>query len=96
MVDPYAVFGGRIIAANPWDGDVSYDYASAPWYSQALESGGEVIFTHVYTDAVYGRPVITAAQSCAQGSAVMAFEHPAGEPELRGVGARQQRLIFPL
>ena len=56
MVDPYAVFGGRIIAANPWDGDVSYDYASAPWYSQALESGGEVIFTHVYTDAVYGRP----------------------------------------
>ena len=74
VVDPYAVFGGRIIAANPWDGDVSYDYASAPWYSQALESGGEVIFTHVYTDAVYGRPVITAAQSCAQGSAVMAFD----------------------
>lgn len=65
---------GRSWPANPWEWDAEYDYAAAPWYTQARSAEGRVIFTDVYTDAVYGRPVVTAAQSCAQDGAVMAFD----------------------
>ena len=74
VVDPYVVLDGEILATNPWEGDAEYDYAAAPWYTQARSAEGRVIFTDVYTDAVYGRPVVTAAQSCAQDGAVMAFD----------------------
>ena len=74
VVDPYVVLDGEILAANPWEWYAEYDYAAAPWYTQARSAEGRVIFTDVYTDAVYGRPVVTAAQSCAQDGAVMAFD----------------------
>ena len=74
VVDPYVVLDGEILSARPWEGDASYDYTSAPWYVQALAAGGEVAFTQVYTDAVYDRPVVTAAQSCRNGTVVMAFD----------------------
>ena len=74
VVDPYVVLDGEILSARPWEGDASYDYTSAPWYVQALAAGGEVAFTQVYTDAVYDRPVVTAAQSCRDGTVVMAFD----------------------
>ena len=74
VVDPYVVLDGEILAANPWEGGAEYDYASAPWYGQARSAEGRVIFTDVYTGAVYSRPVVTAAQSCAQDGAVMAFD----------------------
>ena len=74
VVDPYVVLDGTILAANPWEGDAEYDYATAPWYQQAVAAKGAVVFTSVYTDAIYGRPVVTAAQSCCDGKVVMAFD----------------------
>ena len=74
VVDPYVVLDGTILAANPWEGDAEYDYATAPWYQQAVAAEGSVVFTPVYTDAIYGRPVVTAAQSCCDGKVVMAFD----------------------
>ena len=74
VVDPYVVLDGKILAANPWEGDAGYDYAIAPWYQQAVAAKGAVVFTSVYTDAIYDRPVITAAQSCRDGETVMAFD----------------------
>ena len=50
-VDPYVVLDGEILAANPWEGDADYDYAAAPWYQQAVEAGGQVVFTPLYTAA---------------------------------------------
>lgn len=73
-VDPYVVLDGEILSAQPWEGDADYDYAASPWYGQALAAEGEVVFTQVYTDAVYDRPVVTAAQSCRDGTVVMAFD----------------------
>ena len=61
VVDPYAVIDGAIVAANPWSGVEGYDYVSTEWYQKALEAGGELIFTDVYSDAITGEPVITAA-----------------------------------
>ena len=74
VVDPYVVLDGEILAANPWEGDGNYDYTASPWYGPALEAGGGVVFTSVYADAVSGRPIVTAAQSCRDGTAVMAFD----------------------
>ena len=75
VVDPYVVLDGRILAAaTPWEGDSSYDFPSTEWYKRAMESPGEVIFTNVYTDAVYGKPVITAAQKCRNANAILAFD----------------------
>ena len=74
VVDPYVVLDGTILAANSWEGDEGYDYAGAPWYQQAIAAEGGVVFTPVYTDAISGLPVITAAQSCRDGQAVMAFD----------------------
>lgn len=73
-VDPYAVMNGKIIAANPWEGDNSYDYAQTNWYRMAEEAEGEVIFTDVYTDVIYDRPVITVAQKCVTDDIVIAFD----------------------
>ena len=47
-VDPYAVLDGRIIAANPWEGDTTYDFTSTDWYQSALDADGKAVFTNAY------------------------------------------------
>ena len=75
VVDPYMVVDGKIVAAaNPWEGDEDYDVHSSQWYQGALEAEGAAFFTNVYTDAIYDRPVITAAQKCGESGAVLAFD----------------------
>ena len=73
-VDPYAVMDGKIVAANPWAGDETYDFTQAPWYRMAVAAEGGVIFTPAYTDAIYDKPVITIAQKCKFADAVLAFD----------------------
>ncbi|WP_294440957.1 ATP-binding protein [uncultured Slackia sp.] len=74
IIDPYAVIDGRIIAANPWQGDESYDYASAPWYTAALEADGHVAFTDAYTDAVTGKELVTMSVKLSGEGNVLAFD----------------------
>lgn len=74
VVDPYVVLDGEIIAAHPWDGDENYDAESTEWYQRAVAAEGKVIFTDLYTDVIYDKPVITIAQQCAYADAVMAFD----------------------
>ena len=93
-VDPYAVVEGKIIAANPWDGDTDYDYSSTPWYTQAVEAGGQIVFTNVYTDVIYSRPVVTAAQMCPESGAVMAFDILPENLELDLKGLREGDSFF--
>ena len=75
VVDPYVVLDGEILSAPALGGGTPPTTTPPPpWYVQALAAGGEVAFTQVYTDAVYDRPVVTAAQSCRNGTVVMAFD----------------------
>ena len=74
VVDPYAVINGKIVAANPWDGDAYYDYQTTDWYRCALEAGGEVVFSDVYTDAITGRPVFTISKALEHGGDVLAMD----------------------
>lgn len=73
-IDPYAVVDGTIVAANPWEGDDAFDYASAEWYQMALEADGAIIYTDAYTDSITGRPVITMAKKCEDSDSVLAFD----------------------
>ena len=72
-VDPYALVDGQIAAANPWEGDETYDYARAEWYGRAMAAPGEVVFTDVYLDAIYQRAVVTLALAC-DDETVIAFD----------------------
>ncbi len=73
-VDPYIVLNQKIVAANPWEYDEVYNASETEWYQKAVEADGDVIFTNVYTDAVYHKPVITVAKKCSDIDGVMAFD----------------------
>lgn len=74
VVDPFVVYEGKIIGANLWVEDDTYDYRTTQWYQKALEAEGEVIFTDVYTDAITGNAVLTISQQCENCDAVIAFD----------------------
>ena len=73
-IDPYAILNGKLIAANPREGDATFDYESAEWYQMTIQAAGDVIFTNVYTDSTSGNPVITIAQKCKDSDTVLAFD----------------------
>lgn len=74
MIDPYAVIDGAIVAAEPWEGDEDYDYASVSWYQEALASPEEIIYTDVYEDAITGKQVLTLAHALDTEGDVLAFD----------------------
>ncbi len=73
-LDLYAVVDGTTLAVQPWEGDREYDVFSTEWYQRAAASPGQAVFTGVYTDAIYHRPVITASQMSASTGNVLAFD----------------------
>ena len=73
-VDPYAVIGGRIVAANPWQGGTGFDFQQADWYRRALEAGGEAVCSDVYTDAITGKKVFTISLALAAPGDVFAMD----------------------
>ena len=74
VIDPYLVIDGRILAANPWEGDSGYDAESTQWYQAATEAAGEIIYTDGYQDAITGETVITIAKKGAVRDSVLAFD----------------------
>ena len=73
-VDLYAIIEGRIVAANPWVGDDTYDYTQTDWYQAAKAADGEVIFTAAYQDAITGQQVITIAQKARHSNNMLMFD----------------------
>ena len=73
-VDLYAIVGGRIVAANPWDGDDSYDFRQTDWYRMAMDANGEVTFTAAYQDVITGKQVITIAQKARNSDNMLMFD----------------------
>lgn len=74
IIDPYAVIRGKIIAADPWEGDRSYSYTSSQWYQQALDAGGSVIYTDAYTDVITEKKVVTLAKRLNEEGDILAFD----------------------
>lgn len=55
VIDIYAVLNGRIMAANPWEGDTSYDFSNTTWYKDAVATPGTPVFSNLYKDALPDR-----------------------------------------
>lgn len=74
--DIYAVWNGQVISARGIR-DRSYDYENQVWYRQAMDAGGEVIFTDAYASDVYsGQQVVTVAVSAAGSDNAVALDVP--------------------
>ena len=75
VLDLYAVLDGSIVAANPWEGDEYYDFASKSWYSDAIEAApGTIVFSNLYTDAVTGQDVFTMSLALSGSGNVVAMD----------------------
>lgn len=73
VIDPYVMIDGKIIAANPWEGDEEYDIYQTEWYQKAMEADGEIIYTDGYKDAITGKTIVTIAKKSKEGT-VAAFD----------------------
>lgn len=73
-IDMYASIGGKIVAANYWERDDTFDPTQTTWYQQAVEADGEIVSTDAYVDAVTGDSVITIAQKVQGFDAVLAID----------------------
>lgn len=74
VLDPYVVIDGRIIAANPWEGDRDYDVYQTEWYQKAVAAEGDIIYTNGYEDVITGNMIVTIAQQSREEGEVVAFD----------------------
>lgn len=75
VLDLYAVLNGTIVAANPWEGNDGYDYASTSWYSDAVAAApGTIVFSDLYADVITGRDVFTMSQALSDTGNVVAVD----------------------
>ena len=74
IIDPYAVIGGQIVAAEPWAGDEEYDYSSTQWYRRAQETVDRIVYTDVYEDAITQKKIVTLAKNVDGQGTVLAFD----------------------
>ena len=74
IIDPYAVVNGKIVTANPWEGNEDYDYSQKEWYTDALEADGKIVFTDVYVDAITGKRLVTLSVKLHGEGNVLAFD----------------------
>lgn len=75
VVDLYAVLDSQIVAANPWEGDDSYDYASKSWYSDAVAAtSGTIVFSDLYKDAITGQNVFSMSLALSDAGNVVAID----------------------
>ena len=75
VLDIYAVLNGRIVAANPWEGDDDYDFLTKSWYADAVAAEpGTIVFSDLYQDAVTGRDVFTMSLALSDVGNVVAID----------------------
>lgn len=74
VLDIYAVLNGNIVAANPWEGDDNYDYASKSWYFDAVAAPGTIVFSDLYQDVITGRDVFTMSLALSDSGNVVAID----------------------
>lgn len=75
VLDLYAVLDGRIVAANPWEGEDYYDFSSKSWYSEAIEAEpGTIVFSSLYKDVVTKQNVFTMSLELSETGNVVAMD----------------------
>lgn len=74
IISPYAVVDGKIIAGTPWEGDDTYDYSSAQWYTNAQANPNTITYSDVYDDVITGQPMVTLSICAPRSGDVIAFD----------------------
>ena len=74
VIDPYAAINGKIVAANPWEGDETYDFTATDWYKNAIANPNTVCYTDTYTDAITNGAIVTLSISFSDNDNVIAFD----------------------
>ena len=82
LADIYAVVDGKIVAANPWEGDEDYIYEETAWYRQALEAEGKMVSGNVYQDVITGQRVLTVSKALEKEGDVVAMDIFVENPDL--------------
>ena len=85
VVDFYAVIDGKIVAANPREGDEGCDYMDTAWYRQAVEADGKVVCGEVYTDAITGERIFTISKALSTDGDVVAMDVYVQNPALHNM-----------
>ena len=73
-LDMYGSIDGRVVAANYWEEDNTFDPTATVWYREAMAADGEIIYTDAYTDVVTGDLVVTIAQRVGSSDNVLAID----------------------
>ena len=74
VADFYAVVNGKIIAANPWDGDETYPYQETAWYQDALAADGQIVHGKIYEDAITGQLIFTISKALSNENDIIAMD----------------------
>lgn len=74
VIDPYAVINGRIVAANPWEGDAAYDITRRGVVQEDPGRRGPDRFQRCVPGCHYRQAIITVAKKCAGSANVLAFD----------------------
>lgn len=74
VISPYAVIGGEIVAAVPWEGDDTYQYENTDWYQQAIQGEGKLVSSDAYQDVITGGTTYTISQELSTPGDVIAMD----------------------
>lgn len=58
-VEAYASIDGKVYGVTYWEGDETYDPLDKDWYMNAIDAGGNTVYTDVYIDVRTGDKVVT-------------------------------------
>lgn len=74
VFSPYAVIDGKIIAADYWEGDETYDFVNQKWYKDAVNANGEIVVTDAYKDVITGGYVYTISKELSRDGDIIAVD----------------------
>ena len=70
----YGCIRGEFVSGTGWVPDPGYDAKSRPWYTKAIEGGGEVTLLEPYTDVQTGKTMLAAVKRLGDGDSVIGVD----------------------
>lgn len=70
----YGSFHGEYLDGSGWDPGPDYDPSTRPWYTEAMEAGGNLVLVNPYLDDYSGSIIMTLAKALPNDSGVVAVD----------------------
>ena len=75
----YGYVQGKALFSSGWDPASSYDVKQRVWYTQAVEAGGSVACSQIYSDARDGKFIVSLSVLLEDGESVLAMDVRVGD-----------------